>query len=231
MITAGKLIAQFISTLLVNSLFLKMAPTEESSVKLVVIGDAAVGKTCVLVSYTQNAFSQDYVPTVFDNYAAQVNRTIDGIQRRVNLNFSDTAGQEEYDRIRPVSYPNTDILLIVYAVNSPDSFDNVKAKWIGEANQHCPGKRVILVGNKTDLRTDETTVKELAAKKQKPVSYKEGVAMAKMIGAKKYIECSAKTQHNLKEVFDEVLQEYFKGEVKTNKSFGDQSGIGMNSIG
>ena len=207
-----------------------MASAEMSSVKVVFVGDGAVGKTCLFISYTQNAFPQDYVPTVFDNYAAQVSRTIDGIQRTVNLNLWDTAGQEDYDTLRPLSYPQADIFVIVFAVASPWSFENARAKWIGEIMLHNPGTPVILLGNKTDLRTDESTLKQLAAKKQQHVTYKEGVAMANKIGAKKYLECSAKSQENLREVFDEILIEHFKAKAKTNKGRQDvQSGIGRDS--
>ena len=218
-----------------------MDPAEEK-MKLAVIGDTEVGKTCLIVVYCANAFPEEHVPTVFDNYSTKVNLISDGIRRTVTLGLWDTAGLADYDRLRPLTYPHTDIFFIVFAVDSRYSFENVEAKWIEEANYHCPETPVILVGNKTDLRTDEDTLKKLAANKQKPVSYKEGVAMAKKIGAKKYIECSAKTLHNVKEVIEEALQEHFKGKEKKNRcaSFSisclkgrqdDQFRIGSNSIG
>lgn len=165
--------------------------------KLVIVGDGACGKTCLLFVFSRGAFPDIYVPTVFDNYTANVD--LDG--RIVELALWDTAGQEDYDRLRPLSYPDTNVVLICFSVDLPESLLNVQEKWIAEVLHFCHGVPIILVGCKVDLREDPDTIQMLREQGLQPVTTAEGQQVADKIGAIKYIECSAKKNYNVDEVF------------------------------
>lgn len=171
------------------------------NLKVVVVGDGAVGKTCLLISYTTNAFPNEYIPTVFDNYSANV--MVNG--RPVNVGLWDTAGQEDYDRLRPLSYPQTDVFLVCFSIISPASFENVKSKWYPEIQHHCPNVPTILVGTKSDLRADSAVQDQLAKKGLSMVSKESALTLCRDIGAVEYHECSALTQDGLKNVFDRAI--------------------------
>ena len=132
--------------------------------------------------------------TVFDNYVRDV--TVDNF-KRVRLCLWDTAGQEAYDRLRPLSYPNTDIFLVCFSVDNPASLHNIELKWIHELKIHCKKAKIILVGLKQDLRLNPM---------KKCIPKKSIKKVAKKIHASSYLECSAKTQDGLYELFDFAIK-------------------------
>ncbi|KAF7538380.1 hypothetical protein G7054_g2953 [Neopestalotiopsis clavispora] len=168
--------------------------------KLVIIGDGACGKTSLL-----SVFTLGYFPTVsgvpallFENYVTDCR--VDG--KSVQLALWDTAGQEDYERLRPLAYAKAHIILIGFSIDSPDSLDNVKHKWIEEATERCPGVPIILVGLKKDLRDDPVAIEEMRKKALKFVTQKQGEAIAQEVGAKKYLECSSLSGEGVDDVFE-----------------------------
>ncbi|SMN19808.1 similar to Saccharomyces cerevisiae YNL180C RHO5 Non-essential small GTPase of the Rho/Rac subfamily of Ras-like proteins [Maudiozyma saulgeensis] len=219
------------------------------SIKCVVIGDGAVGKTSLLISYTTNTFPQDYVPTVFDNYTTTVslrdpnapasNSNNDSIEqdtpsgpisthsnehlRVFKLNLWDTAGQEEYDRLRPLSYPQTDIFLICFSVTERNSFRNVCDKWLPElkSNSNIENNSlftkfnklpILLIGTKSDL---EGTINETDSNF---ISQEEIQKCVEDNGFMGYVQCSAMTQIGVREVFERAIDAVvFEPERLANK--------------
>ena len=130
------------------------------------------------------------MPTVFENYVAEVE--VDG--KYVELALWDTAGLEDYDRLRPLAYPDSHVILICFDIAGPDSLDNVlekvrskilntlvlifilrlsESQWIIEVNHFCQGLPIILVGLRKDLRRDAKTIDELRRTSQRPVTVEE----------------------------------------------------------
>lgn len=172
-----------------------------SRVKCVLVGDGAIGKTSLVVSYTTNGYPTEYVPTAFDNYAVVV--TVDN--QPIRLQLCDTAGQDDFDSLRPLCYPGTDVFLLCFSVVSPTSFHNISDKWLPEIRAHCPGTPIVLVGTQSDLRNDVKMLIELANYNEKPVTEADVRRKVKEIHACNYTECSALTQKNLKDVFDSAI--------------------------
>ena len=183
------------------------------NIKCVVVGDGAVGKSCLLITYTTEAFPVDYIPTTFDNTSANI--MVDG--KPIQLGLWDTAGQDDYDRLRPLSYPQTDIFLVCYSVISKSSYDNIKTKWIPEIKHHNPDTPFLLCGLKTDLRNDQDLIKQIG----QPLSKSDGQKLAKEVGANGYVECSALTQEGLKNVFDEAVRQSLYGSYPISSNSSD----------
>ncbi|XP_056689500.1 rac-like GTP-binding protein RAC9 isoform X2 [Spinacia oleracea] len=143
---------------------------------------------------------QDYVPTVFDNFSANV--VVDG--NTVNLGLWDTAGQEDYNRLRPLSYRGADVFLLAFSLISKASYENIYKKWIPELKHYAPNVPIVLVGTKLDLREDRQFLKDHPG--TSAITTSQGEELKKMIGAVVYIESSAKTQENVKSVFDAAIK-------------------------
>ncbi|NXE67107.1 RHOF protein, partial [Calcarius ornatus] len=111
------------------------------------------------------------------------------------------AGQEDYDRLRPLSYSDANVVLMCFDVTDSNSFDNILTKWYPEVNHFCKGVPVLLVGCKTDLRQDREVLQKLKDGRIEPVSRQQGEAMARQVRAVSYMECSARYQDNVGNIF------------------------------
>ncbi|CAI4049693.1 hypothetical protein SKDZ_14G1440 [Saccharomyces kudriavzevii ZP591] len=230
------------------------------SIKCVIIGDGAVGKTSLLISYTTNSFPTDYVPTVFDNYSTTIAiptvtandpleldngntkggsfssaSSLPSTERKLyKINLWDTAGQEDYDRLRPLCYPQTDIFLICFSVSEHASFANVTEKWLPELKQTSNIENtslftelrkypILLVGTKSDLRDDPSTQKKLLEANSDYVSQEEIDEVVHEYGFMGYTECSAATQAGVREVFEHAVRYAIYEPGSTNQKAANQT--------
>jgi len=165
--------------------------------KLVIVGDGACGKTSLLCVFAMGEFPKEYEPTIFENYVAEIR--LDG--KPVQLALWDTAGQEEYERLRPLSYSKAHVILIAFSIDTPDSLENVEFKWIEEVLSICgPHVPVILVGCKADLRPSPGQ-HQIPGNQLRYVTYEQGKEVASRIGAP-YKECSSMRNEGVDDVFE-----------------------------
>ena len=161
------------------------------TVKCVLLGDSKIGKTCMLISYTENKFPQNYVPTVFDNYSANI--MIE--EEPINLNLWDTAGDYDSGKLITLAFPQTNIFFLVYSLTSIKSLKNLEEYWCPLIKKHCLLTPFILVGTQLDLKTNvpeiSQKVLEHTINKLKPAGH---------------YECSSFTQENLNHVFKEGIK-------------------------
>ncbi|XP_021342736.1 rho-related protein racA-like [Mizuhopecten yessoensis] len=167
--------------------------------KLIVVGDGGIGKSCLLIASATGKFPHEYVPTVFGSWVSELR--LNGNDYEIAL--WDTAGQEDYDRLRPMSYPGSDVICICFAVDNRDSFENITEKWIPELQHHIPNVPKMLVACKTDLRYTSTG---------DYVTYAEGSKVAQDLELR-YQETSALTRDGLTACFNRAIIEANQGIV------------------
>lgn len=174
----------------------------EMSVKCVLVGDSAVGKTALLVRFTSETFPDSYKPTVFENTGVEV--YMDGVQ--ISLGLWDTAGNDNFRQIRPRSYQQADVVLICYSVANPSSLASVQHKWIAEVRENLPKVPVLVVATQTDLRE--------GVHRASCISPMDGKRVAHEIHAKGYLECSSLSNRGVQQVFEYAVRTVVKQEKK-----------------
>lgn len=186
-----------------------------------------VGKTSLAKRLTSNGFSSIYSPTMFDNYATTT--TVDG--KTFVLGLFDTAGQEEFDRLRTLAYVNCDVFLVCFSVTRPESLKNAADSWLREVRAHAPHVPCVLVGTHIDQRDDVGSSKKSLDHlgvyvQRKPsmagsghcsyVTTKEGVSAAGKLGADTYVECSALTEAGILRLKEAAIDAALNGEVRSD---------------
>ncbi|KAJ3206704.1 GTP-binding protein Rho1 [Clydaea vesicula] len=160
--------------------------------KLVIVGDGQCGKSALLMVHSGLEFPVVYVPTIFENYTSRIPYK----DKLVELSLWDTAGQEDYDRLRPLSYPDTNIVIIAFSLIDRMSFLNVENRWLQEIKHFLPRTPIVLIGLKKDL------VKSYQEQGLDYVSSTEGEELKLKIEAEAYMETSAKeNKEDVKNLF------------------------------
>eukprot|EP01083_Nonionella_stella_P280996 956116_1 len=178
------------------------------NIKCVVVGDDSAGKIELLISYTTNAHPGEYIPSAWTNMSANV--MVDG--KPIHLGLWEVRQQDDYDRLRPLSYPQTDVFLVCYSIICRSSYENAKTKWIPEITHHVPEAPIILVGTRTHLRDDPDVIQKVGQVMTKD----DGFNLAQQFGMA-YMECSALTKDGVTNVFDEAIRAALNSSPKKQK--------------
>ena len=165
----------------------------EISVKLLLVGDTCVGKTSLLLQYTENTFPQEHGATIGVEYKIKMFQYRDF---QVKLQIWDTAGQERFHSITNNFFHNADGILFVYDITNAKSFEGVK-NWIKEAEEVGDYFQRIIIGNKSDLEDE----RQVSLEELNEYANEEKI---------NFYETSAKDNINLKEVFNKIVELIFE---------------------
>ncbi|TWW72198.1 rho-related GTP-binding protein RhoV-like [Takifugu flavidus] len=179
---------------------------QREELSCMLVGDGAVGKTSMVISYIFNGYNSDYRQTAFDVFTGLVH--VNGVPTRIKL--IDSAGQEEFGHLRSLCYAHVDVFILCFSLVNPVSFQNIASKWILQIRGGNRTAPIILVGTQSDLCQNVDILILLAQRGTKPVTESQARRLARRIRASDYLECSALTQHNLKDVFDSAVSAAIK---------------------
>ena len=175
------------------------------SFKIIVIGDSSVGKSCLTTQAVRNNFEEFYTATIgfeFLTFNIRINNNV------LKLQIWDTCGQEVYKSLITNFYRNSSLALIIYAINNLDSFKHAE-NWLNELKaQANPNVKVFLVGNKSDLENERVVSKE------------DGEKFKEEKNLDKFIETSAKTGENARNVLLEAAKLLYKNYLNSKNTLG-----------
>ncbi|ODV62710.1 cell division cycle 42 [Ascoidea rubescens DSM 1968] len=176
--------------------------------KLVMVGESACGKTCLIRRYLENNYN-DKEGTTASFYKKEHSTTIDGITHSFDL--WDTGGQEDYDNLRKLSYADAKAFLVCYSVDQPQELESVLLKWMSEVREHCPKTPIVLVACKTDLRKSAQRRSELRANGYSMVTTAKGDELARKFKLRefcveRFYETSSLTGKGVDQLFEETFR-------------------------
>jgi len=175
-----------------------MTPEYDYLFKLLLIGDSGVGKSCLLLRFADDTYTESYISTIGVDFKI---RTIELDGKTIKLQIWDTAGQERFRTITSSYYRGAHGIIVVYDVTDNESFNNVK-QWLHEIDRYaCENVNKLLVGNKSDL-----TAKRV-------VSTEQGKEFAESLGIE-FLETSAKVSTNVEQAFLTMASQ-IKARMKT----------------
>jgi len=152
--------------------------------KLLLIGDSGVGKSCLLLRFADDTYTESYISTIGVDFKI---RTVELDDKTLKLQIWDTAGQERFRTITSSYYRGAHGIIVVYDISDADSYQNVKS-WLGEIERYAkPDVQIVLVGNKCD-------------KENRAVTFQEAKDFADEQGIE-FLETSAKSARNVEEAF------------------------------
>jgi Ras-related protein Rab-1A len=170
--------------------------------KLVLIGDSGVGKSCLLLRFADDAFTDSYISTIGVDFRF---RTVTIDSKIVKLQIWDTAGQERFRTITSAYYRGADGIIMVYDVTSSESFDHVE-EWLSEVDRYANENTCkLLVGNKADLVDKREVTEEVAQRFADKLNIS-------------FLETSAKTATNVEAAFLTMAKELIKIKDGSNAS-------------
>jgi len=176
-----------------------MTSNFDMQIKLLMIGDSGVGKTCLLLRYSNDSFSPTFITTIGIDFKIKTIKLNNesGEEKQVKLQIWDTAGQERFRTITTSYFRGAQGILLVYDVTDRNSFENIK-NWVGQINVHAENSiniSKVLIGNKCDV--DE---------KERQVTREQGEQLAKEFKIEHFFEASAKQDKNVKDAFEAVAK-------------------------
>ncbi|GME88422.1 unnamed protein product [Ambrosiozyma monospora] len=175
--------------------------------KIVIVGDSGCGKTSLFTSFIRGYFPTEYEPTIFENSRTFLKNKTTG--EVITADLWDTAGQEDYERLRRLSYQDSNLIILAYSLNARESLLNIPEVWAPEILSYCENTPILLVGLKADIPEHN-------------VDPFDAVKVANSINAVAHIQCSAKEMFNVSTVFDtcfSVVYNNYKKQQRASKRF------------